>query len=299
MGSDEVPVRPPVDLVRPTAVVDLPGENHWPSGPTRYEIKADGWRAVGAVLEEHRTVLVSRQGTNLAPHFPEVLEALRHCPVGTVLDGELCAVVEGGRMDFDALASRRGRDRRRWAPVVFMVFDLLATTGQDLRLYPLQERLERLGALLPPPPTPLQAVLATTSRPEALSWYEALRPNGVEGLVAKGLGTPYVPGRAGWVKLRHTETVDAPVVAIAGPATRPTHITVRLADGTEAETNQLPTVQRPAVGRAVTGALGAPLADGRRRVTTEVIAEVAVGTTRHRTLRFVRLREDLLPLSDS
>ncbi|WP_435245214.1 DNA ligase [Streptomyces tendae] len=298
MVSDEVPVRPPVDVVRPVAAPDVPGEHHWPSGPTRYEIKADGWRAVGAVLEEHRTVLLSRQGTNLAPHFPEILDALRHCPVGTVLDGELCAVVEGGRMDFDALASRRGRDRRSWPPVVFVVFDLLATTGQDLRPRPLQERLERLGALLPPPPTPLQPVLATTSRAEALAWYEALRPNGVEGLVAKGLGTPYIPGRAGWVKIRHTLTVDAPIVAIAGPAARPTHVTVRLADGTEAETNQLATAQRPAVGRAVAGALGTPLPGGRRRVNAEVIAEVAVGTTRHRTLRFVRLREDLLPFYD-
>ncbi|KOU33763.1 hypothetical protein [Streptomyces sp. WM6378] len=98
MGSDEVPVRPPVDVVRPVAVMDLPGEHHWASGPTRYEIKADGWRAVGAVLEEHRPVLLSRQGTNLAPHFPEVLEALRHLPVGTVLDGEAVIWCEG-RLD--------------------------------------------------------------------------------------------------------------------------------------------------------------------------------------------------------
>ncbi|MFF1378707.1 hypothetical protein [Streptomyces sp. NPDC058308] len=78
-----------------------------------------------------------------------------------------------------------------------------------------------------------------------------------------------------------------------GPAARPTHVTVRLADGTETENSQLPATQRPSVGRALAGSLEEPLSGGRHRVTTEV----AVGTTRHRTVRFVRLREDLFPPS--
>ncbi|TLS45668.1 DNA ligase [Streptomyces montanus] len=292
MGSDEVPVRPPVDVVRPVAARELPLEDHWPSGPTRYEIKADGWRAVAAVLEEHRPVLVSRQGGALSAMFPDVLEELRQLPVGTVLDGELCAVVDD-RLDFAALAHRRARDRRRWPPVVYLAFDLLATTGEDWRLRHLQERLDRLGELLPPQPSIVQPVLATTSRPEALAWYEDLRPHGVEGIVAKGLGTAYVPGRTRWLKVRHTETVDCPVVAIAGPPTRPIRLMVRLPDGTAAETAQLGSAQRAMVGQALTGMLGEVSPGGWKQVTALMVAEVEVGTTRHRTMRFVRLRADL------
>ncbi|MFB7270689.1 hypothetical protein [Streptomyces sp. NPDC056244] len=74
------------------------------------------------MLEDHRVVLLSREGGHLEPHFPEVVEALSVLPVGTVVDGELCAIVvdeHGGRVDFDALARRRGRDRLRWPVVVF------------------------------------------------------------------------------------------------------------------------------------------------------------------------------------
>ncbi|MFF8431062.1 hypothetical protein ACF07Y_39195 [Streptomyces sp. NPDC016566] len=130
------------------------------------------------VPEANRPVLFSRQGGNFSPMFPEVLEELETMPVGTVLDGELRVVV-GERMDFNALARRRGRDRRCWPLVVYLVFDLLALTGTDLRLRPLQERLDRLGKLLPPPPSVIQPVPATTSRNKALTWYEELRPYGL------------------------------------------------------------------------------------------------------------------------
>jgi ATP-dependent DNA ligase len=81
MSSDEVLVRPPIEVVRPVAVPTPPGEHDRPSGPTRYEIKADRWRAVGRVLEQHRPVLLSRQGSDLASHFPEVMDTLAALPV--------------------------------------------------------------------------------------------------------------------------------------------------------------------------------------------------------------------------
>ncbi|WP_280910270.1 DNA ligase [Streptomyces sp. SAI-208] len=294
MARENVPVRPPVDVVRPVTARDLPAEDHWPGGRTRYEVKADGWRAVAGVLEEHRPVLYSRQAGDLGAMAPEVLDELHEMPVGTVLDGELCAVV-GDRLDFTALSRRRGRDRRRWPPIVYLVFDCLAVTRTDLRTRPLQERLDRLGKLLRPPPSVIQPVPATTSRTQALAWYEELRPHGLEGLVAKGLGSPYVPGRTRWLKIKHADTVDTQIVAIAGSPTRPAHLVVRLPDGTLAQTAQLDSSQRTDVGRQLAAGVREILPDGRRRVVTPLLAEVEVGTTRHRTVRFVRLREDLSP----
>ncbi|WP_162467256.1 hypothetical protein [Streptomyces cavernae] len=294
MAREDVPVRPPVEVVRPVTARDLPAEDHWPGAQTRYEVKADGWRAVAGVLEEHRPVLYSRQGGDLNAMAPEVLDELHDMPVGTVLDGELCAVV-GDRLDFTALARRRGRDRRRWPPIVYLVFDCLAITGTDLRPRPLQERLDRLGELLRPPPGVIQPVPATTSRTEALAWYKELRPHGLEGLVAKGLGSPYAPGHTRWLKIKHVDTVDTEIVAIAGSPARPAYLIIRLPDGTLAQTAQLDSSQRAAVGRALAAGVREALPGGGHRVVTPLLAEVEVGTTRHRTVRFVRLREDLGP----
>lgn len=237
-------------------------------------------------------MLFSRQGGVLADMFPEILVELARLPIGTVLDGELCALV-GERLDFNALARRRSRDRRRWPPVVYLVFDCLAITGADLRQRPLQERLDHLGELLPSQPSVLQPVPATTRRNEALTWYDELRPHGLEGCVAKGMGTSYVPGRTRWLKIKHVDTVDAQIVAVVGSPARPTHLVVRLPDGNLAPTAQLETVQGSAVGRELADSIGEPVPGGGHRLTRPLVAEIEIGATRHRTLRFVRLRLDL------
>ncbi|MEV8335646.1 hypothetical protein [Streptomyces niveus] len=298
MVSDDVPVRPPVPVVRPVAAAVVPAER-WPAGgATQYTAKLDGWRAVGAVLEDHRAVLLSREGGRLESHFPDVVEALAALPVGTVVDGELCAIVEdehGSRVDFGALARRRGRDRRRWPSVVFALFDALSITGRDLRRMPLEERLEVLAGLLPAPPSVLQLVPATTSREQAIERWMNNRAPGVEGIVARGLTTLYVPPRTRWVKVRTTDTLDAVVVAVSGPVGRPAYAMVRLPDGTEARTSQIPSPHRIPLGRATADRLGPPLTGGWHPLTAPVVAEVQLGTTRHRTLRYVRLRPDLTP----
>ncbi|MEV8546932.1 hypothetical protein [Streptomyces sp. NPDC051572] len=111
--------------------------------------------------------------------------------------------------------------------------------------------------------------------------------------MAKGLGTSYVPGRTRWLKIKHVDTVDAEIVAIVGAPGRPTHLVVRLPDGTLAPTAQLEAVQRAAVGRELAGRIGESVTGGGHRLTSPLVAEVEIGTTRHRTLRFVRLRLDL------
>ncbi|MGW0335479.1 ATP-dependent DNA ligase [Streptomyces sp. NPDC003011] len=284
-----VPVRPPVDVVRPVATDRLPSAAQWPAA-LRAEVKLDGWRAVGAVLEDHRPLLLSREGNDLGPLFPEVLTALAHCAIGTVVDGELVAW-ENERISFSALARRRGRDRRKWPPVAFVLFDVLARPATDLRLRPLSERLAHLEQVVAEAGPPVQQVDATTSREEALLWYEALRFAGVEGLVLKRPESLYVPARTRWVKVRHSETLDAELLSVIGPPDRPASLVVRLPDGRIRRTAQLSPADRVSVGRAVASRLSARRPDGRWPLAATLVVEVAVGTTRHPTLRFVRVRE--------
>ncbi len=75
MAREDVPVRPPRDVVRPVTARDLPAKDYWPGTQTRYEVKADGWRTVAGVLEEHCPVLYSRQGGDLRAMAPEILAA--------------------------------------------------------------------------------------------------------------------------------------------------------------------------------------------------------------------------------
>ena len=93
----------------------------------------------------------------------------------------------------------------------------------------------------------------------------------------------------------HVDTVDTEIVAIAGSPARPVYLVVRLPDGTLAQTAQLDRRQRAAVGRALAADVREALPGGGHRVVTLLLAEVEVGTTRHRTVWFLRLREDLRP----
>ncbi|MFE9444591.1 hypothetical protein ACFYO2_37715 [Streptomyces sp. NPDC006602] len=81
--------------------------------------------------------------------------------------------------------------------------------------------------------------------------------------------------------------MDTEIVAIAGSPARPAYRVVRLPDGTLAQTAQLDSSQRAAVGQALAAGVREALPGGGHRVVTPLLAEIEVGTTRHRTVRFV------------
>src|SRR5919107_1352084 len=143
---------------------------------------------------------------------------------GTVLDGEI-VVWQAGRLDFAALQDRlrsgpaRVRDLATAAPAAYVVFDLLAQQGIDLRDRSYTARRAALEALLrnrglPPgvvltPPTPDPAV--------ARSWLAGHTASGIEGVVAKRADQPYRPGVRGWHKLRARLTAEAVIAGVLGP----------------------------------------------------------------------------------
>ena len=176
-----------------------------------YEFKWDGVRAV-AVVEAGELTLWARSGTDVTVRYPE----LNRLPTAlgghdAVVDGEVVALDARGRPDFGALQGRMhrtGPEVRRMAaatPVTYLVFDLLAWDGESLLASPYAQRRERLEALGVAGerwvPTPWfrgggAAVLA------------ASRDNGLEGVVAKRLDSPYRPGVRGpeWRKVKNVRT---------------------------------------------------------------------------------------------
>src|SRR4051812_44780846 len=184
-------LRPPVEVMLARAVDTVPGTRALPGG-VQYEQKWDGYRLVG--FSAPRPFLQSRRGADLTDAFPEITAAVATLP-DVVVDGEL-VIWSDGRLEFPALLQRmasKGVNARRLAaerPANFVVFDVLAADGADLRGEPLHVRRRRLEDLLAESQPPLMLSPATTDREQAQEWLTryASAHVGIEGIVAKGLG---------------------------------------------------------------------------------------------------------------
>src|SRR6201981_2671249 len=100
-----------------------------------WEIKFDGYRAL-AVKSGTRVALFSRRRKSLNTQFPYIVEALADLPAGTVVDGEVVAIDESGRPNFNLLQNFRADASR----IQYYVFDLLCCQDRDLTRLPLIER---------------------------------------------------------------------------------------------------------------------------------------------------------------
>ncbi|MFJ4096686.1 DNA ligase [Kitasatospora sp. NPDC089913] len=284
--------------MRPAAVPAVPPADGLGGAGVLYELKLDGFRCVAFARGPDRPpFLQSRSGRDLAAEFPPIAAAVARLPAGLVLDAELVAW-RGGRFAFEELLRTR-RDRAAEDVALGLVaFDVLALPGRDVRSLPLADRRRLLLAALAEVPPPVQPVLATTDRAEALTWMEQLADTGVEGLVCKAAGSSYRPRGAGrvWVKYRRGDTADATVRAVTGPPARPRAVVLELEDGRVLLSSPpLSPLQSRQVAELAAGRLGAPVHDPQygdvRPLAVPLRAEVTV-TGRPPSARFVRLRGD-------
>ncbi len=179
-----------------------------------YEIKWDGVRAV-AYADGGRLKLESRNGNDITPRYPE-LRALGRALAGreAILDGEVVAFGEDGRPSFQKLQGRMHltsehavRRLSESDPVAYLVFDLLWLDGHSLTALPYTERRERLLEL------GLQGDRWQTPAHhvgDGAAMLEASRAQGLEGIIAKRLDSPYYPGKRtpGWIKVKNVRTTD-------------------------------------------------------------------------------------------
>ena len=221
-------IRSPVKPMQAAAVERVPPPRACPGG-CRYEPKFDGFRAVAMVDEAGAVRLWSRRGAAFNEAFPEIAAAVRErVPPGTVVDGEIVRWGPDGRLDFGALqrrhvAGRRRNDLARTEPCHYVVFDVLEADGADLRPKPLRERRAVLEALLGGDDPGARVVVTpqTSDLEEALLWFDALAAQGIEGLVVKDAGGPYLEGRRRWWKVKRRVTAEAVVGGVTGTRRAP------------------------------------------------------------------------------
>lgn len=174
-----------------------------------FELKFDGWRCL-AEVKAGAVRLQSRGGNDhkLVARGRDRAGQLRG---HHILDGEVCVHDEHGRSDFDRLQVRSMG--KGWKPgadlVVFCAFDVLVLNGKNVMRQPLRKRKAALGKLLQPL---TQSVLAVGYIEEAgEQLYRQALALELEGIVAKDLASPYVPGvrSADWIKVKRPGAVPA------------------------------------------------------------------------------------------
>src|SRR6266478_6112375 len=105
-----------------------------------YEIKFDGYRAI-AVKSGQTIHLFSRRRKSFNSQYPYLVEALAELPEGTVVDGEVVALDDDGRPNFNLLQQFRSGASQ----ICYFIFDLLVCNDRDLTKLQLIERHKLLN----------------------------------------------------------------------------------------------------------------------------------------------------------
>ena len=201
---------PPLHPMLATLEADAFDDPEW-----IFEPKWDGVRTLAVCGDETR--LLSRNNNDMTATYPE-LQKLHEQLVAfdAVVDGEIVAF-DKGRPSFEKLQSRinlqneRDIERaKRSCPVTLIAFDLLYLDGRSV----CNERIERRKELLEELVVPSPIVQVSTVIPEqgcALS--DAAAERGLEGIVAKKLGSYYRTGKRSreWLKIKVVHEADVVV----------------------------------------------------------------------------------------
>jgi bifunctional non-homologous end joining protein LigD len=179
-----------------------------------FEIKWDGMRSL-VWIEDGKTKLVSRSGRNVTAEFPEFRDLAKQVRVPqAVLDGEIVVLDKDGRSNFQRIQSRFGVanppvELQETSPATLYLFDILYCDGYDVRRAPLLERKELLSRIL----TTSESVRVSEHQVESgEELFQAAVSNGLEGIVAKRVDSPYPTGRtSNWLKFKTTKEIEAVV----------------------------------------------------------------------------------------
>jgi bifunctional non-homologous end joining protein LigD len=119
-------------------VNELPEGKEW-----LYEVKFDGYRCL-AGRDGKGVILRSRRGNLFTKQFPNIARACEKLPPGTLVDGEIVARDESGRISFNLLQHHRSKAQA----LLFYAFDVLIYRGRSLLKEPLEHRRQVLAEVV-------------------------------------------------------------------------------------------------------------------------------------------------------
>lgn len=179
-----------------------------------FEPKIDGTRCIAEVSRGAKGArLHNRRLVDIIYRYPELAIALAQGASGCVLDGEIAVFVDG-KPSFAALAQRDHQNERlaidylsRALPASYVVFDILCAKERSVMHLPLRERKRILREEL----QESEIVTIADSFPEkGEDYFQAALKMGIEGIVAKRLGSRYEPGTRSqnWIKIKKSLKLD-------------------------------------------------------------------------------------------
>jgi DNA ligase 1 len=190
------------------------------SGKTAFEFKYDGAR-VQIHKSGHRVRIWSRRLTDVTESLPEIVAIARDEIRGDafILDGEVVAAGKDGRpYPFQELMRRFRRvhgieSAASEIPLCLYLFDCLFCDPRSLIDEPYEKRWLTLSTLTAGKYLAQREI--TENKLKAEAFLNQSLAAGHEGLMAKALDSPYMPGNRGklWFKIKPAENVDCVIIA--------------------------------------------------------------------------------------
>lgn len=184
-----------------TLVSKIQNKENW-----LYEVKYDGYRAL-AMVNNGNVEMVSRNGNSFTSQFKSLIEELNAFEEQIIIDGEIVIENSEGISDFQLLQNYISQKKGK---LKYYVFDITYLNGHSLAKLPLKNRKELLDNLFQNYKFKniINAPYTVSEGEELLA---KLTNEGYEGIIAKDMDSPYLPGKRtnSWQKVKLTSSQEA------------------------------------------------------------------------------------------
>lgn len=182
-----------LDVKLCTLTNQIPTGKNW-----LFEIKYDGYRIVSYILNG-KAKLVTRGNVDYSQKLSFIKQLLQttFTNQSLILDGEIVAFDSTGRSDFGLLQENLKTNQN----IAYVVFDILAKDGKDLRSKPLLERKQVLEKIFPKNNPNL--ILSQYVINKGKQSFNLAKKHNLEGIVAKNIHSTYSGKRnEDWLKIK-------------------------------------------------------------------------------------------------
>jgi bifunctional non-homologous end joining protein LigD len=188
-------LRFPVEPMKASLGSLPPDDENW-----AYEIKYDGYRTL-AFVDDGSTRLQSSNLIDVTAKYPELGHFAGSVnATSAIVDGELVVLDPEGRPSFELM-------QQHATQVAFYIFDVLSVDGQDTIALPYEQRRDLLTGLVE---AGSNWVVPIHRVGDGAALVAATAELGLEGVMAKRLGSVYTPGKRtpNWRKVKNRRTVE-------------------------------------------------------------------------------------------
>lgn len=172
-----------------------PDDENW-----AYEIKWDGYRTL-AFVDAGRSRWQSSNLLDVTAKYPELAAFAEAVNASSaIIDGELVVLDSEGRPSFELM-------QQHATQVAFYPFDVLSIDGHDTIAMPYEKRRELLDGLVESGPN---WMVPAHRIGDGAALVSATVDSGLEGVMAKRVGSVYLPGKRSpnWRKVKNRRTVE-------------------------------------------------------------------------------------------